>query len=185
LAYLGQSQVLYSALGRPMPTVFPRCGFTLLDRRVERWMEKYQIAVEDVWLGKEHLAQRIASTAFSEGWSERFNQTEKELAELLSRLRKDIKLLDPTLLDTLNHTEEKIQYQVEKLKGKLTRAVLGRSEVLAHHEQALLHAILPEKELQERLVSGVYFLGRAGYSLLDHLLEQIPADSSGHYIMSF
>lgn len=185
LAYLGQSQVLYSALNRPMPAVFPRCGFTLLDRRVERWMEKYQVTAEDVWLGQDHLSQRIAATALSEGWSERFDQTEKELAELLSRLRKDIEVLDPTLLDTLNHAEEKIQYQVEKLKAKLTRSVLSRSDVLARHEQALLRAIMPEKELQERVVTGVYFLGRAGYGLLDRLLDQIPADSSGHYIMSF
>jgi bacillithiol synthase len=185
LAYLGQAQALYAAFGRPMPAIHPRCGFTLIDRRVERWMEKYQVAIEDVWLGQDYLTQRIASTAFAEGWSERFDQTERDLAELLSRLRKDIEVLDPTLLDTLNHAEEKIQYQVEKLKGKLTRSVLSRSEVLARHEQALLRAILPEKELQERLVSGVYFLGRAGYGLLDRLLEQIPADSSGHYIMSF
>ena len=185
LAYIGQAQVLYSALGRPMPAVFPRCGFTLVDRRVERWMEKYQVGVEDVWLGQDHLARRIASTAFSEGWSERFDQTEKDLAELLFRLRKDIEVLDPTLLDTLNNAEEKIQYQVEKLKGKLTRSALSRSEVLARHEQSLLRAIMPEKELQERLVSGVYFLGRGGYELLDRLLERIPADSSGHFIMSF
>jgi bacillithiol synthase len=185
LAYLGQAEVLYSAFGRPMPAVFPRCGFTLVDRRIERWMEKYQVNVEDVWLGQDHVTQRIASTAFSEGWSKRFDQTERDLAELLSRLRKDIEVLDPTLLDTLNHAEEKIQFQVEKLKGKLTRSVLSRSEVLARHEQALLRAILPERELQERLVSGVYFLGRAGYGLLDRLLEQIPAASSGHYIMSF
>jgi bacillithiol biosynthesis cysteine-adding enzyme BshC len=185
LAYLSQAQVLYSALGRPVPAVVPRCGFTLVDRRIERWMEKYQVAVDDIWQGKEHLTQRIASTAFPEGWSQRFEQTERDLAALLLRLRKDIEVLDPTLLDTLKNTEEKIQYQIERLKGKLTRSALSRSEVLARHEQALLNAIMPEKELQERQVSGVYFLGRAGYGLLERLLEQIPADSSGHYIMSF
>ncbi len=185
LAYLGQSQVLYSVLGRSMPAVLPRSGFTLVDRRIERWMEKYQVGVDDIWQGKEHLSQRIASTAFAEGWSERFDQTERDLAALLARLRKDIEVLDPTLVDTLNHTEEKIQYQVERLKGKLTRSALKRSEILGRHEQALLGAIMPEKDLQERLVGGAYFLGRAGYGLLERLLEQIPADSSGHYVMSF
>jgi bacillithiol biosynthesis cysteine-adding enzyme BshC len=185
LAYLGQAQVLYSAVGRPMPAVLPRSGFTLVDRRIERWMEKYQVGVDDIWQGKEHLRQRIASTAFAEGWSERFDQTERDLADLLKRMRKDIEVLDPTLLDTLNHTEEKIQYQIERLKGKLTRSALARSEVLVRHEQALLDAILPEKELQERLVSGVYFLGRAGYGLLESLLQQIPADSSDHCVMNF
>lgn len=184
LAYLGQAQVLYSVFGRPMPAVLPRSGFTLVDHRLERWMEKYQLGVEDIWKGKAHLSERIASTAFAEGWSERFDQTERDLAALLVRLRKDIEALDPTLLGTLNHTEEKIQYQVAKLKGKLTRSALKRSEVLARHEQGLLGALLPERELQERMVSGAYFLGRAGYGLLERLLEHIPADSSGHYLLS-
>jgi bacillithiol synthase len=185
LAYLGQAQVLYAAFGRAMPAIFPRSGFTLVDRRIERWLEKYQVAVEDVWQGKEHLSQRIASTTFTEGWSERFDQTERDMAELLSRLRKDVEALDPTLLDALNHVDEKMQYQIERLKGKLTRSALSRSEVLARHEQALLQAILPDKELQERRLSGVYFLGHTGYELLDRLLEQIPADRSDHRIMSF
>jgi len=185
LAYLGQSQVLYSDFGRPMPAVLPRSGFTLVEPRIERWMEKYQVGVNDIWRGKEHLSQRIASTAFAEGWSERFDQTERDLAALLARLRKDIEALDPTLLDTLSHTEEKIQYQIERLKGKLTRSALQRSEVLARHEQALMGALMPEKELQERKVGGAWFLGRGGYRLLERLLEHIAADSSFHYIMSF
>lgn len=185
LAYLGQAQVLYSALGRPMPAIFPRSGFTLVDRRVERWMEKYQLETGDIWEGKEHLSERIASTALAEGWSDRFEQTESDLAGLLARLRKDIEALDPTLLDALNRADEKIQYQVERLKGKMTRSAVNRSEVLARHEQALLSALMPEKELQERQVSGVYFLGRAGYQLLEQLLQQIPVDSSVHCVMGF
>ncbi|MEJ2007288.1 MAG: bacillithiol biosynthesis cysteine-adding enzyme BshC [Acidobacteriota bacterium] len=184
LAYLGQAQVLYSAFGRPMPAVFPRSGFTLVDRRIERWMEKYRVSVDDIWQGKEHLGRRIGSTAFAEGWSERFDQAERDLASLLARLRKDIEVLDPTLIDALSHVEEKIQYQVERLKGKMTRAALSRSDILARHERALLQAIMPEKQLQERMVGGVYFLGRAGYGLLPRLLEQVPADSSDHRIMN-
>lgn len=185
LAYLAQAQALYQAFGRPTPAVCPRSGFTLVDRRVERWMEKYQLAIEDIWQGNEHLSQRIAATAFATGWSERFDQTEKDLAGLLGSLKKDIEVLDPTLLDALNHSEEKIRFQIEKLRGKLTRSALSRSEVLARHGQALLRAIMPEKDLQERQVSGVYFLGHAGYGLLDRLLEQIPDSSSSHCVMSF
>ncbi|MCL5005197.1 MAG: bacillithiol biosynthesis cysteine-adding enzyme BshC [Acidobacteria bacterium] len=185
LAYLGQAGVLYSAFKRPMPVIFPRAGFTLVDRRIERWLEKYRLSVEDVWQGEEHLSQRIAAVAFAEGWSERFDQAEQDLATLLERLRKDIEILDPTLIDTLKHAEEKIRYQVERLRGKMTRAALSRSEVLARQEHALLRALMPEKELQERMISGVYFLGRAGYELLERLLEQIPTDSSDHHILSY
>lgn len=48
---------------------------------------------------------------------------------------------------------------MERLKGKVSRAALGRSELLARHEQALLRFFMPHKDLQERRVSGVYFWG--------------------------
>ena len=178
LAYLGQAQSLYRALGRPQPVVFPRAAFTLLDSRTDRLMEKYKLSLEDVWQGDEHLSQKIAATGFAEGWSERFDQSERELEQLLTRLQGDIEKLDPTLLDTLQHAKEKMKYQMERLRGKLTRAALGRSDLLVRHVQALSRFLLPHKDLQERRVGGAYFLGRAGYELLDRLLAQIQVRCS-------
>jgi bacillithiol biosynthesis cysteine-adding enzyme BshC len=185
LAYLGQAQSLYQAFGRPQPVVFPRAAFTLLDARVERLMEKYKLRLEDVWQGEDHLSRKIAATSFAEGWSERFDQGERDLEQLLNRFHADIEKLDPTLLDTLEHAKEKMKYQMERLRGKLTRAALGRSDLLARHEQALLCFLLPHKDLQERRVGGVSFLGRKGYELLDHLLAHIQTHCSDHQAISY
>ncbi len=185
LAYLGQAQTLYSAFGRPMPVVFPRAGFTLLDRRIPRILEKYNLSVQDVWQGEEHLTRRIAATGFSEGWSERFDTSQRDLAGILERLRADINALDPTLLDTLQNAEEKIKNQMERLRGKVSRAALQRSELLSRHAQSLLRFLTPRKSLQEREVTGVYFLGRAGYELLDRILSQIQTHTLDHQILSY
>lgn len=185
LAYLGQAQALYAAFGRPMPVVFPRAGFTLLDRRIPRVLEKYGLGAQDVWQGEEHLTRRIAATGFSEGWSERFDASERDLAGILERLRADVQALDPTLLDTLQHAEEKMKYQMERLRGKVSRAALQRSDLLARHAQSLLRFIAPRKNLQEREVSGVYFLGRSGYELLGQILDHIQTQSSDHQILSY
>ncbi len=185
LAYLGQAQVLYQAFGRPHPVVFPRAAFTLLDSRTDRLMEKYRLSLEDVWQGEGHLGRKIAATGFAEGWSERFDQGERDLEQLLNRFHEDIEKLDPTLLDTLQHATEKMKYQMERLRGKLTRAALGRSDLLARHEQALLRVLMPHKDLQERRVGGVYFLGRAGYELLDRLLEHIQTRCSDHQAIKY
>jgi bacillithiol biosynthesis cysteine-adding enzyme BshC len=185
LAYFAQAQALYESFGRPMPVVFPRAGFTLLDRRTQRLLDKYQVSVEDVWQGEEHLRRKIAAAGLAEGWSERFERSERELAALLDGLRKDIETLDPTLLDTLKHAEEKMKYQLEKVRGKLTRAALQRSELLARHEQSLRRLLMPGKDLQERQVSGVYFLGRAGHELLDRILARIEVRSSEHQVLVY
>ena len=185
LAYLGQSQTLYAFFGRPQPVIFPRAAFTLVDRRVERILEKYKLGVADVWEGEDVLRNRIAAAGFSEGWAERFEQSEKDLTHLLGRLRGDLETLDPTLLDTLKNIEEKMKYQLDRLKGKATRAALQRSDLLTRHEQALWKSLMPEKALQERKVSGVSFLGRAGYELLDRLLAQIQTQSSDHQVLVY
>jgi bacillithiol synthase len=185
LAYHGQTQVLYPFFGRPQPVIFPRAGFTLVDHRIQRLLDKYRLAVEDVWQGEEHLRRKIAAAGFAEGWSERLDQSERDLTALLERLRGDIQTLDPTLLDTLKHAEEKMKYQVERLRGKISHAALQRSEVLLRHAQLLMRFLMPNRELQEREVSGVYFLARAGYDLLDRILAQIRIDSCDHQIMGY
>jgi len=185
LAYLGQAQVLYEAFGRPQPVVFPRAAFTLVDRRIQRWLEKYRLAIEDVWEGEEHLSRKIAAAGFAEGWSERFEQSERELAQLIDRLQRDVEKLDPTLLDTFQHVKEKMKYQMERLRGKVSRAALGRSELLSRHEQFLLRFLMPHRDLQERRISGIYFLGCAGYELLDRLLARIQTHSSDHQILTY
>ncbi len=185
LAYLGQAKPLYPAFGRPQPVIFPRAAFTLIDARTDRLLEKYKVSVEDAWQGEEHLSQRIAAAGFSEGWSERFDQSERELAQLLDRLQADFEKLDATLLDTLQHAKEKMTYQMERLRGKVTRAALARSELLARHVQALSRFLYPHKDLQERRVSGAYFLGRAGYELLDRVLAQVQVRCSDHQTLKY
>jgi bacillithiol biosynthesis cysteine-adding enzyme BshC len=185
LAYHGQTQILYPFFGRPQPVVFPRAGFTLVDPRIHRPLEKYRLAVEDVWRGEEHLRRKIAAAGFAEGWSERLDQSERDLTTLLERLRQDIHALDPTLLDTLKHAEEKMKYQMDRLRGKISRAALQRSEMLRRREQSLMRFLMPHGELQEREVGGIYFLARAGYDLLDRLLAQIRVDSSDHQVLAY
>jgi bacillithiol biosynthesis cysteine-adding enzyme BshC len=185
LAYLAQARSIYHAFDRPQPIVFPRAGFTLLDSRTDRLMEKYKLSLPDVWQGEEILGQKIAAIGFAEGWSEHFDQSERDLEHILTRLQGDIEKLDATLLDTLQHTKEKMKYQMERLRGKLTRAALGRSDLLVRHVQAISRFLLPHKDLQERRVGGVYFLGRGGYELLEHLLAQVQVHCSDHQAFKF
>jgi bacillithiol synthase len=185
LAYFGQAQVLYAAFGRPMPAIFPRAAFTLLDSRVHRILEKYNLTIEDVWGGEDKVSRKIAAAGFAAGWAERFDESERDLDRLLERMKKDVEVLDPTLLDAVKHAEEKIRYQVERVKGKITRAAMSKSDVLKRHEETLARFLVPDKELQERQVSGIYFLGRAGYGLLDRLLLEIKLDSAEHGTVLF
>ena len=186
LAYLGQAQVLYQDFGRPQPVIFPRAGFTLVDRRIRRWLDKYGMQLEDVWKGEGHLGGRIAAAGgVASGWSERFEESRQSVVRALEGLRKDVEVMDPTLLEALTHSTDKVGYQLDRLQGKLTRSALQRSENLAKHGKLLLRFLFPRNNLQEREVGGIYFLGRAGYELLNRIYECIQVRSSEHQVIEF
>ena len=185
LAYHGQTRVLYPEFGRPGPVLFPRAGFTLIDPRVRKLLDKYRQGVEDVWRGDEHLRLKIAAVGFAPGWTERFDQAGQDFAKVLERLRADVEKIDPTLLEPLGHAQEKMKYQLDRLRDKVSRAAFERSDLLARHEQLLLRFITPQKDIQERQVTGAYFLGRAGYELLDRILAQIQTRSSDHQVLQY
>ena len=185
LAYLGQVQVLYQDFGRPQPVIFPRAGFTLVDSRSRRWLDKYGLQVEDIWKGAKHVGKCIAAGSAASGQNERFDESRESVINVFEGLRKNIEVLDPTLLEALTHSRDKVVYQLDQLQGKLTRSVLQRSEILAKHEKLLLRFLFPQKNLQEREVSGIYFLGRVGYELLQRIYECIQVRSSEHQLVEF
>ncbi|MGH9326243.1 MAG: bacillithiol biosynthesis cysteine-adding enzyme BshC [Terriglobia bacterium] len=183
LAYFGQSQVIYPEFGRPAPVIFPRAGFTLASHREERLLEKYHLTVEDVWQGEEYLRRKIAVVADGDGtqaWSARIDGGEAEMKRLFEGLGEEIGRLDPTLTEALRHTQEKMSYQLEKLRGKISRAAISRSELLSRHERELARFFMPSGNLQEREVSGIQFLGQTGSELLDRLLDRIRPDCADH-----
>ena len=147
LAYLAQAQVLYEAFGRPQPVVFPRAAFTLVDHRIQRLLEKYHLSVEDVWLGEEHLGRKIAAAGLAEGWSERFSRRKTTWPDLLNRLRGDIERLDPTLLEALQHAQEKILLPDGSAAREGEPRRPGALRVARPPCQALTRFLMPQKDL--------------------------------------
>ncbi|HEV2419560.1 MAG TPA: bacillithiol biosynthesis cysteine-adding enzyme BshC [Terriglobia bacterium] len=184
LAYFAQAQAIYPEFGRPVPVLFPRASFTLAGRHEQRLMEKYHLSLDDVWQGAEHLRRRIAAAgAEGEGttiWSERMERGEEDLKRFLDGLTGDAERVDPTLPDAVRNAKDKMLYQLDRLRGKISRAALERSELLTRHERALTAHLMPEGKLQERVVSGVNYLGQCGYELLDRLLVQIKPHCLDH-----
>ncbi|MGH9376086.1 MAG: bacillithiol biosynthesis cysteine-adding enzyme BshC, partial [Terriglobia bacterium] len=140
VAYFAQSQVIYQEFGRLMPMIFPRAAFTLADRRIERLLGKYALTLEDIFQGEEHVRRKIAAASLAGGsaepWPARLDRGGQEIRSLFDDLQSAVERLDPTLTDTLHHTQEKMIFQLEKLRGKLSRAELERSEILRRHEQS-------------------------------------------------
>jgi bacillithiol biosynthesis cysteine-adding enzyme BshC len=182
LAYLAQSQVLYRTLIGGMPRPVPRSGFTLVDQRSAKLMERYALQVPDFFHGEEALRQRMAEQLVPPSLQAQFQQTNAEIGTRLDRLHASVSDFDPTLGATTAKSRAKIMHQLHKIEAKAARESMRRSDRAAADAAYLYGNIFPHKHLQERFYSILPFLARHGFDLIDSLYDGVHLDCSDHIV---
>jgi len=61
VAYPAPSAAVYDRLLGRMPVAMPRAGFTVLNERTDKLMERYQLSLKDLFHGPEPLRDRVAA----------------------------------------------------------------------------------------------------------------------------
>jgi bacillithiol biosynthesis cysteine-adding enzyme BshC len=182
LAYLAQSQVIYDRLLGRMPVAMSRSGFTLLDARSAKLLERYRLTAAQTLVPEEVLRERIARALVPERIEKSIATATAEITAKLDHLRADLEVFDPTLAAALDKSRAKIVYQIEKMRRKTEREALRRDQRAtsdAHHLSTMLY---PHRHLQERFYSILPFLAQHGLGLVDRLYEAVELDCPDHRI---
>jgi len=183
IAYFAQNRVVYEKLLGRTPAFLPRASFTLIESGVERLLKKYQLSVDDVFRGRQHLRLKMETQNLPRGLAARFTTERKNLEKMLAGMKKPIGKVDATLAGALETASKKMLFQFDKLRAKTGRAEAFRAGVLDRHELALRDALYPENALQERSLSLLPFLARDGMDLLADLEEKAGIDAAPHCLI--
>ena len=183
VAYFAQAAVVYEKLlGRVTP-ILPRLSGTLIDGRQERLLKRYALSMPELFHSGDQLAEMLATRVLPGELQRQLRDAEQSLTASLSAIRGSLTKLDATLIDALNRSERKMQYQLGKIASKSARAELRRNQQIASDAHEIAAGLLPEKNLQEREVAGIYFLSKYGLSLIDDLVEAAGIECPGHQVM--
>ena len=184
IAYFSQAAAVYERLLSHVTPILPRFSATLVDAKAQRLLEKYQLSPRDVFHGPEMLKQIMATRTLPADLQLSFDRATAALDACVEAIRHSLARLDSTLLDAANRAGSKMQYQLEHLRLSAARAELRQSEVLERHASFLSHTLFPSKTLQEREITGVYFVARYGLDLLKTLYNSIHTDCLDHQVLS-
>ena len=146
-------------------------------------LARYRISFADLFHGTERVCELLASHALAPGLREALQQTKAALESNLEGLRSELQKLDPTLVDSAARSERKMLYQLSKIGSKAARAELRRNEPLTKDAHRVLTELFPHKELQERVLPGIYFLARYGPELITQLKMAAAPQCPGHQII--
>ncbi len=183
LAYFAQSQVLYERLLGHMPRLVSRNGFSLIDTRSQKLMERYGINLKDFFGGEDALRERVSAALVPAGLQDQFASATASATKTLDHLHNGLVDFDPTLAASLEKSKAKILHQFGKMHGKVGRALMARDERAKSDASWLYNSLYPQKHLQERFYSFVPFLAQHGLDLVDRIHEHVHTDCPDHVLL--
>jgi bacillithiol biosynthesis cysteine-adding enzyme BshC len=182
LAYLAQSQVAYELLLGRMPVAMSRSGFTILDARSQKLLDRYHMTVTQVMTNEAALQARIAQSLVPDSVNKSLESTTSEVTRQIDRLQSSLATFDPTLAAAATKSRAKILYQLGKLGRKTAREILRRDHRAQSDARHLAAMLYPHKHPQERFYSILPFLAQHGLDLIDRLSDAVDPMCPDHRV---
>ncbi len=184
IAYFAQVAALYRWKGQPMPAVIPRASFTVIERKVQRILEKSGLDFLDLFSGFEVCLKRVIERSLGAESAQVLDQLEQQFAHMLDNLEPALRNVDPTLVDALKNSRSKILHQVSSLRNRLISAHARQNDVLTRQLFRAFNLLYPAENYQERFINSFYFLSRYGRDFMMRLLESIDLENGDHQLFS-
>src|SRR5437588_11350642 len=101
-----------------MSVMLPRAGFTLVDAKANKLLDKYDLTIAEVWAGSQELRRKMEGASVPKALSKDFDKRQKQIAKMLEKLGKPTEKLDPTLTSSVERTKRSIEGHLEPFGQK-------------------------------------------------------------------
>lgn len=183
VGYFAQVEAVYREMGRRVTPIVPRISATIVEPRQAKLLNRYELGVNETFVGPESLKELIASKAMPETITRTFDETNLHLEQDLKAIREHLERLDRTLVDAAENAESKMRYQLQGLRDKASRAEARKNSELQRHVDELSTFLYPNKELQEREIGAAYFFLQHGLSLTEKLRDSVKQGCPEHQVV--
>ncbi len=184
IAYYAQLKNVYEFFGMKMPVIYPRASATIVEERVQKVMEKFDLDVIDFFHNPDGVQRKVAEMLSDIKIDEMFQDASRRTNELLNEMKFGLNYIDSTLLGPLDATREKIGSHLDLLREKVSQAHQRKHETALRQLAKASNSLFPNKNYQERELSLLYFTNKYGPGFLKQLQDAISVDAFAHQILS-
>ena len=190
VAYFAQLKPVYDLFGVPMPVVYPRASLTLVPEKVDRILDRYGLALDDLTRageGQEEtlaaLHRRLALERSEVDLGARFAAAAAALDQLLGDLTPAATGVDTSLDRAVAAAQAKARKALDALETKTVRAAKRNEAVILARLQRAAAVLFPGGSPQERVVSPLTVLTTEGLDLPLRLLATLSLDTREHQVL--
>lgn len=183
VAYFAQLKPAYVYFNVPMPVIFPRISATLIEPKVRKILEKYGVDIKEVFTDFSAVAKKILLSSSEIDIDGFFNVAKARFESMLNEIKEFVAKIDPTLAGAVDNSGSKILYHINNIYEKSISAHQKRNEIISQQIEKLKVNLLPEDELQERVLNITYFLNKYSLSLIEKLFDELEAFDFNHQVV--
>jgi uncharacterized protein YllA (UPF0747 family) len=173
LRYLALTPPIYQRLEVHRQRPLPRWSGIMIEPRVDRVLEKFGIALDDLTAPAGTLEARLVRSKLPPEALETLESLRKALETGYESLRKIALGIDPTLERTIQGAQQQALSGTQDVERKLVQHLKRRQETEFAQLARARTAVLPGGKPQERVLTVAPFLARHGPDLLRGLEGEI------------
>jgi len=183
IAYFAQIAVLYKLFERPMPVIWPRCSFTLIEGDMAEKLAKYNLELADCFGDRQRMLDKAMRSMSHSKAGMILAQLKEDVDASFESLHPRVVSIDPSLGPAMETARRKIIHNLHALSMKSTKLDALQSGSVLQDMDAILNYCYPNKNFQEREMCIVDFLVRQGPALIGTIHASCKVDSFAHGII--
>lgn len=183
IAYFAQNSAAYKVLHRPVTPILHRQSFTVVESKHRRALQKFDLALSNMFAGFKSTLESLGKKQLSSETIRLFDEIEQKINSEMERLDQNLSQIDKTLSDNLAKRRRKILYHIGTLKKKTYLAATRNDETLERQIRSAFESLLPNNELQERVINIHSFLNKYGPHFVGLIYKEVDLNNKDHRIV--
>lgn len=172
-AYFAQVTAVADALQVPAPVVLPRWSGYAVEPRIDRILERYDLAAED-FRDPHAVETRLAKASLPAGLSQRLAELRSSLEQAIGNLSatKGDEIVPPSVPEGLRRN---IAHRLDRLERRYTAGAKRRGSEALRDAAIARGSLFPLGKPQERALNAIPFIARYGDEFIDSVMREVRA----------
>ena len=183
VAYFAQFKGLYEWAGLQMPVIIPRASATILEKKVEKVVERYGLDLTTFEEQFDPLFGRIVKEQMEVDVDAAFKKASSYVHQAINEIKPIVEGVDKSLVKSTDATRGLMLKEWSKLKDRVLKAERQQQDVLKGQLYRASSNLFPFQIPQERALSPLYFLNKYGLDFGQKLISTLDLDTTEHQVI--
>ena len=183
VSYFAQYKGVYDWAGIPMPIIYPRASATLVESKVQKVLERYDLGVADFEEETDKVFRRLVVGGLEADVDEAFGGAMRHLHQAVEEVKPKVQEVDRTLVKAAEAARTSLVKELERLKERVVKAEKRNQDAIRGQLEKAAAGLYPGGKLQERTLSVLYFLNKYSPGLLADLHATLSLDTTAHQVV--